>query len=123
MPIAETVAELARCVADARDPLSEWERQLVSVLVDMPTYRDRDEICEWESLFDDAWERGAADSESSERYFGTGRLLGEIFELGRLNLYTEFSEGRTSGHYRFLVRELKVHHEINAPDDLDVSEW
>ena len=121
MPIAETVVALADCIATARAPLSDWERSLHAALLLMPKHRDAGTLDEWEGLFRDSWREGANTVENPDGYFETCRLFGKVFELGRHNLYTAFSAPR--GVYNTLVRELNVHHNIPAPDDLDVSEW
>ena len=121
MPIAETVVALADCIASAREPLTDWERSLVDALKTMPKHRDASELDEWEHEFRAAWRDGASSVENPDGFFTTSHLLGEVFELGRENLYTAFNA--PTGTYKELVRSLNVHHDIPAPDDLDVSEW
>ena len=121
MPIAETVVALADCIASAREPLNEWERLLVDALRTMPKHRDASEIDQWEHEFLAAWRAGAPSVENPDGFFTTSRLLSEVFELGRENLYTAFTA--PTGTYRELVRSLNVHHNITAPDDLDVAVW
>ncbi|PHS10656.1 MAG: hypothetical protein COA78_10870 [Blastopirellula sp.] len=120
MPIAETVVILANTIATARDPLTQWETSLYEALIQLPRFRDVMEIDEWERLFREAWRKGA---ENADGYFSTSRLLEQVFELGRYNLYTAFNSSATCGQLNTLVRELNVHHDICAPDHLDVSEW
>jgi hypothetical protein len=123
MPIAETVVTLANCVLRARSPLSDWERSLYDVLLQMPRFRDRREVDLWEHQFRETWRMGADSVENPDGYFATSHLLGEIFELGCYNLYTAFDASGTRGELNSLVRCFNVHHNIETPADLDVSEW
>jgi len=123
MPIAETVVALADCIAEARNPLTDWERSLVDALKTMPAHRDAGTLDEWEGEFRDAWRYGASSVENPDGYFQTSKLLGDVFELGRCNLYQVFSASGARGEYKSLVRTFNVHHGIPAPDDLGVSEW
>ena len=123
MPIAETVVILADTIVSARDPLTQWETSLYEALIHLPRFRDAMEIDEWERLFREAWRKGVESAGNADGYFSTSRLLDQVFELGRCNLYTAFNASATCGQLNTLVRELNVHHDICAPDHLDVSEW
>ena len=123
MPITETVVKLAKCVAKARSPMTDWERSLYDALLKMPEFLERDNLDGWEKNFLEAFAQGEFVKESANNCLVTSHLLREIFELGRYNLYTAFDTSGVLRELNALVRCLRVHHKIELPAKLDVSEW
>ena len=123
MPISETVVTLAKCVAKARSPLTDWERSLYDALLKMPKFREQNSLDGWEKQFLEALATGEFVEESSNSCMVTSHLLKEIFELGRYNLYTAFDTPGVRRELNALVRCLRVNHNIEPPTKLDVSEW
>ena len=123
MPITETVVTLAKCVAEARSPLTDWERSLYDALLKMPQFREQNSLDGWEKQFLEALAKGEFVEESSNSCMVTSHLLKEIFELGRYNLYTAFDTPGVRRELNALVRCLRVNHNIEPPTKLDVSEW
>jgi hypothetical protein len=115
MPIAETVVSLAKCVAKARSPLTEWERSLYDALLKMPEFREQDSLDAWEKQFLEALAKGEFVEESSNSCLVTSQLLKAIFELGRYNLYTAFDTPGVRRELNALVRCLRVNHNIEPP--------
>ncbi|KAA1257070.1 hypothetical protein LF1_56320 [Rubripirellula obstinata] len=123
MPIAETVEILADCIAESNTPLSPWERTLCDALKQLPDFRDRHALDEWETLFHDAWDAGSNAAENLNLYFSTSQLFYLVFELVQSNLYTAFPAGGPLGELNVLVHKLTVQNAISVPPNLDVSEW
>lgn len=123
MPIAETVEILANCIAESKAPLTTWERSLCDALKQLPHFRDKHALDEWEGLFHDAWDTGSNAVENPNSYFSTSQLFNLVFELVQSNLYTAFPTGGPSGELDVLVHKLSVHNDVPVPSHLDVSEW
>ncbi|MFY7699973.1 MAG: hypothetical protein ACOVQH_06850 [Burkholderiaceae bacterium] len=114
---------LAKCVAEARSPLTDWERSLYDALLKMPEFVEQGSLDGWEKKFLEALAKGEFVEGSSNGCLVTSHLLKEIFELGRYNLYMAFDTPGVRRELNALVRCLRMKHNIETPAKLDVSEW
>jgi hypothetical protein len=81
----------------------------------MPLYRDISDLSPWESAFQGALEGREDESE-------TGRLLLDVFEFGRFNMYRAFNASGTAREFAALCETLS-RSGVAAPEPLGRTEW
>ncbi|GEM_PF-1497389 len=102
MQVSETVRTLAQAISATRTTLSPRHRLLLALLQLMPLYCEARRLDAWEAAILAALPRvnDRSDADTS----GMGHLLEEVFEFGRLNLYTSFDSSGTGDCYANLSK-------------------
>lgn len=114
MGVLDVVAALADSVAATYGPLNPRHTLMVRVLRWGREYAEAGRLDAWESAFQDV----EGEVESSP----IGELLGDIFELGRYNLYTLFDPQGTRAAYQQLAEKFQ-RAQIPTPPSPDLSDW
>ena len=111
----EIVKSLAEAVARAKEPEQPRHRLLVEILRLTPLYRDINGLCEWEDAFQNALEKEDDESE-------VGKILWELFDFGRYNMYAKFDTEGTAQAYESLCLWLSAHG-VSVPASHGLADW
>ena len=114
MGLCEVISEIALLVASQRAPLSEREAYLAFILQGMPYFRNIRRLDLWEA----AYQEVAPDTDASQ----TEHLFGELFELGRYNLYGAFSQDGIRRGYEEL-KEKFIACGVSVSHSGDILDW
>jgi hypothetical protein len=116
MGVADVVRTMAKAIAGATNPTDPQHRIGAQLLRLMPDYRDAQKLVAWESAF----------RELGLSMDGTdvGRMLAEVFDFGRLNLYVQFDGPRTVAAFRQLSDWLAERGVVVAvPEPRELTKW
>jgi hypothetical protein len=115
MGVCDTVSRLADAVETELKPKLPHHRNLLEILRRMPSYRDDEKLSDWESDF-------LKETPEDEDESAIGQITWEIFEFGRLNLYSAFDSAGTKEDYRWLC-ELLFSSGVKPPTHAGLSNW
>jgi hypothetical protein len=112
MGVCALVKEFAEAVSQVKQPREPQHRLAIEILRLMPLYRESRCLDSWENAFPNS-----IDSKEGE----IDKLLNEIFEFGRCNLYSAFVVDRTIREMEALIDLLRCSG-VDVQSG-DVSDW
>jgi hypothetical protein len=115
MGICETVADLAVNVSASRSIEEPAHLLALELLRLMPLYREISDLRAWEAAVQDVLPDEPADSE-------VNRLLCQVFEFGRYNMYAEIDAAGTAKKFATL-RESLQQSGIRVPVPRGLDSW
>jgi hypothetical protein len=114
MALCEVVAAIAEAIESVRQPLTNREAFLLHVLKSMPLYRNVGKLDLWEYVYDQIAPK--------EKLTDTEKLMDDVLEFGRANMYSAFDPMFVRECYDRIVPTL-TRAGIPLPTSPDLSGW